>query len=339
MKSLCLQARGEVFSKRETNVDAAAMTFSTRGCVNHWRIEGDFREYEAAFELTKLWTDDEAVGIDLDPDLGNRAHSDYDLSLDHVHRQWGLNEDAAWEDRDAFDFADLLGEGIWTKRRRRFLAPYSETDDECRKVIVEVQSAELTTGWHRVASGNVRLLTDRCGIYFDLTDLDGSNSRLVTDDGTTLALIDVSAVRVTAIVQSDERVAYDAEREESAGSSQTVTETIQSGRFRRVSRDSSSAYAGEGTGLLRDDGADDGPMRSLAANLREGAEPLDKRVSASVPWVDLSLRAGERVEGIDGRGLSLGGAGESAACRPLLEAVTYDFVGQRTDLALRVISE
>ena len=36
-----------------------------------------------------------------------------------------------------------------------------------------------------------RLLADRCGIYFDMQDVDGTDSRLVTDDGRTVALMDV----------------------------------------------------------------------------------------------------------------------------------------------------
>ena len=274
--------------------------------------------------------------MDADYDVGNRAHEDYELSLDHVYRQWGLNEDGAWTERETFDFEGLLGEGIWTKRRRRFFAPYSETDDEPRKCVVDVQSPELSTGWHRVASGTVRLLADRCGIYFDLTDLDGSNSRLVADDGTTVALKDVTHVRLTAIVKSDERVAYDAERQETAGSTQTISEVASDPRCRWVTRHSSSAYAGEGTGVVRDDAEPGGTMEELAKRARETAECQGRSVRVSIPWVDLSLRVGERIDGIDGRDLPLEVAGPDAPGHPSIDRVTYDFEGQSTGIDLRM---
>jgi len=156
VKSVSLQPRGEDFSILGTNVDAGSMRFTTLGSINHWRIEGDFKEYEACFELKKLWDDQEETQVANNPNRGNRAHEDYDVTLDHVYRQWGLNEDNQWPDREAFDFGGLLGEGTWTRKRRRFFAPYAKTDDEPRKCIVEVKNTHLTitgTGWVRRRCG------------------------------------------------------------------------------------------------------------------------------------------------------------------------------------------
>ena len=181
--------------------------------------------------------------------------------------------------------------------------------------------------------------TDRCGIYFDMADVDGAESALLIDGGRRLALKDVTSVRVTAIVKSDERVASLAERTDSAGSTRTIAETIRSEQFRCVTRHSSSVYADEATGLLRNDASSAGPMEVLANRLRQDVERLNRSVSVSVPWVDLSLRVGERIAGVDGRCLSFGtGAGDAEAL-PLLERVTYDFAGQKTDLGLRLPEE
>jgi len=197
-----------------------------------------------------------------------------------------------------------------------------------------VQSEYLATGWHRVASGNVRLLTDRCGIYFDMQDVDGSNSPLIVDDGTTLALMDVSAVRVTAIVKSDERVAYDAQREESAGTSAEIARVLRDEGCRWVKRHSTSAFASEGTGVVHDDSGDVGPMKALAVKARRETEALGSRVDLSLPWVDLSTRVGDRIAEIEGRGIALirrpGAEPEPAQ----VGRVTYDFREQRTDLEL-----
>ena len=177
-------------------------------------------------------------------------------------------------------------------------------------------------------------LTDRCGIYFDLTDLDGSNSRLVADDGTTVALQDVTHVRLTAIVKSDERVAYDAERQESAGASAEISKVVRDDSCRRVTRHTSSAFASEGTGLVRDDSAPDGAMEKTAARLRATTEPMCKGVSAGLPWLDLGIRVGERVSEVEGRPILPAGSGGEESDHPLIRRIEYDFASQRTELTL-----
>ncbi len=330
VKSLKLQPRGEAFSKDATNVESAAMGFSTRGCVNHWRVEGDYREYEAAFELVPLWAADEQSQVDGLADKGNRSSEDYEPLLDHVRRQWGLNEDGAQGNRDAFDFAAFLGEGVWTKRRRRFFAPYSETDGDVRRCVVEVESGKLTSGWHRVGSGNVRLLTDRCGIYFDLADVDGTNACLTVDTGERLALEDVDGVRLSAIVKSDERVAYDAERMESAGASAEISRVLRDDGCRWVKRFDSSAYSADGTGIQRDDSAAGGTMEKLAKQAKQQSE-AERTTGLSMAWVELSLRLGDRVSGVDGRGLSFADGDV-----PCIESLSWDFGSQTTGIRLRM---
>jgi hypothetical protein len=49
-----------------------------------------------------------------------------------------------------------------------------------------------------------------------MQDVNGVDARLATDDRCSVALKDLAAVRVTAIVKSDSRVSCDAIREESA---------------------------------------------------------------------------------------------------------------------------
>jgi len=334
-RSVLLQPRGEDFSKSETNLNAASMSFTTRGSVNHWRIEGDFKEYEACFELKKLWTADEEGAVSDNLDKGNRTHEDYDKSLDHVYRQWGLNEDNHWPDCGAFDFEALLGEGTWTRTRRRFFAPYAETDDEPRKCIVEVKSEELSEGWHRVGSGTICLLTDRAAIYFDMTDVEGINVGVRAETGGMLGLKDITDVRITAVVKSDERVVYEAERQDSAGSTQTVTKTVRKDTFRWVNRHSSSGYAGEGAGVVLNDSAEGGPMEATAAQLRQKTEAKTQRVSMTLPWVDLTYRVGDRVSEIDGRNIAFPSKPGDDPSYPKIGRLAYDFHGQRTEIQLR----
>jgi len=341
LKSVRLQEPGDDFSKDASNVNAGSMSFSTRFSTNHWRIDGDFKEYEACFNLVKLWTDQQEGTVSGDPDKGSRAHEDYEVDKDHVYRQWGLNEDGHWSERgEPFDFKTFFdGEGTWTRKRRRFHHPYAETDDEPRKCIVEVKNTELDDDWHRVGSATIRFLTDRCGIYFDMTDVDGTNARVVIEDGPPQALKDLTHVRITATVQSDDRVIYDAPKQDSAASSRTITRTARKTTFRWVKRDSSSAYSDEGTGEIRNDAAAGGAMEEVAAKLRERSESVGTGVSLAMPWLDFTCRAGDRVTGLRGRDIELPTRPGEEPSFPIVSRVTYDFRAQRTGLWLRSSSK
>jgi hypothetical protein len=63
----------------------------------------------------------------------------------------------------------------------------------------------LDDNWHRVGSATVRLLEDRAGIYFDMTDVDGTSSHVRIEGGPQQKLKDITNVRITAIVKSDSR--------------------------------------------------------------------------------------------------------------------------------------
>jgi hypothetical protein len=168
-----------------------------------------------------------------------------------------------------------------------------------------------------------------------MQDIDGTNSCLRVDDGRTVALKDLTDVRITAVVKSDERVVYDAPREETAGSSVTMTETVRDGEYRRVKRDSSSAYWGDGTGVIRNDATDDGPMKEAVARLREKTEARRDGLSVTVPWVDVSYRVGERVSDIEGRSMAFASKPGDDPSYPKIGRVAYDFSGQRTEIQLR----
>jgi hypothetical protein len=334
VKSLKLAAAGSTFDRSNTNVEAGSLSVSTRPTINRWIIEGDLAEHEAAFELTMLWTDAEEDEVAADPDIANRAHADYDPLFDHVYRQWGLNEDAHWSDRPAHDFDDLFGEGKWVRRRRLFLPPYTAPGDDARKIVVEVKTSELTS-WHRVASGPVRLLVDRAGIYLDLADVDGSASRLRLEDAQSVALEEITDVRVTAIVQCDERVTHEAEKSETSGSTLTFTQTLRRSDFRKVVRDASSVFSPDGTGTIRDDAADDGPMEKAAKLLRTDREPQGLHVRCGIPWIDLTCRPGDRVERMAGRDVGMGAAAGEEQAFPAIVGVRFDFRSQGTVLTLR----
>jgi len=168
-----------------------------------------------------------------------------------------------------------------------------------------------------------------------MSDVDGTNARVLIEDGPPQALKYLTEVRITAIVQSDKRVTYEAPKQDTAASSQTITDTIRKKTFRWVQRHSSSAYSNEGTGVIRNDAAADGSMAELASKLRKHTEPMGQGVSLTIPWLDFSYRLGERVSEISGRGVGLASRAGEEPSFPTIGQVTYDFRSQRTGLWLR----
>ena len=161
-----------------------------------------------------------------------------------------------------------------------------------------------------------------------------ASCRLI-EDGPSQELKDITHVHITATVKSDDRVSYEAAKQESAASSQSITHTVKKKSFRWVKRHSSSAYSDEGTGVVRNDAAGDGPMEKTASKLREHSESMGSGVSFTIPWMEFSYRVGDRVTGLSGRDIELPTKPGEEPSFPMVARVTYDFRGQRTGLWLR----
>lgn len=99
-----------------------------------------------------------------------------------------------------------------------------------------------------------------------------------------------------------------------------------------MKRDSSSAYADDGTGVIRNDGADDGAMEEEAKKRREEREALRLGLLLTIPWVDLSFRVGDRIRQIDGRDILLNRKPGGENVFPKVQQITFDFERQQTQL-------
>jgi len=158
---------------------------------------------------------------------------------------------------------------------------------------------------------------------------------VLIEDGPPQALKDLTEVRITVIVQSDERVTYEAPKQDTAASSQTITKRASDETCRWVKRHSSSGYSSGETKLVRDDSEAGGPMEKAAAQFRARTEPMWSGVSFTIPWVDVTYRVGDRLSGITGRGMDFPLVGEDKSCLPMAGWVVYDFRAQETRLGLR----
>jgi len=333
-----LASAGGPFTSATSEVNEGAMSWSARHIRNAWHVRGALKEYEARFELVKLWTDEEETTVEDNANKGRRGHAVYDATLDPVWRQWGLNEDGHWSERATYDFSGLFAGAV--ARRRRFEPPFRSAGDEVRPMVVEVQSALLGAGWYRVGNAAVRVLSDRAGIYFDCEDVDGSRSGLLAGTSRTFVpLNEISGVRVTAVVESDERVAVSSDRTDASPTELVLEHTVTDESYHWTCRDSSSLYSADGTGVIEDDSGEDGPMVRRATALREQHQGAEVGSQLNIPWVDLSWRPGVRVSQLAGRNIALRASGGEHASYPLVAGVEWDFAEQRTTLTLLSASE
>jgi len=194
----CQHAK-EQLSISETNV----VRFNSR--KNFWPIthkyigQGDFKVYEATFELVKAWD-----GSDEDTDYDKFSPStNADVyQIKDVYRKWCLNEAgdysiAPYNQGNAFDFLKIFQSGNFVRRSRRFW-PSLTTDKQGKSLgyFLQVSFDNGLHWWQYLYAFNN--LLDECGIWLSSDQLDV--------DTWVAALKGVLKFRITASVISDERL-------------------------------------------------------------------------------------------------------------------------------------
>ena len=161
---------------------------------------GDYREFETTFDLIKAW----------DSSLQGGPRADYSTTsgnfepLRDVYRKWCLNEagdytDAPYSQGDAFDFTRIFGSDKYLRRARVFAKALSCDDyGDSFGFYLEV-SYDSGDNWAQYAD-DFDVLNDECGVW--LSDVDFS------DAVWNAAVAGTLRFRITATVQSDERLSY-----------------------------------------------------------------------------------------------------------------------------------
>jgi len=193
------QCPGEQFSISKTNI---ARLRSRR---NYWPIthkyigQGDFKIYEATFELVKAW---DPASEDADYDKFSPSTNPNFYQVKDVYRKWCLNEagdysGAPYNQGDAFDFSKIFQSGDFVRRRRRFW-PTLTTDKQEKSLgyFLQVSFDNGLHWWQYLYAFNN--LLDECGVWLSSDQLDV--------DTWVAALKGVLRFRITASVISDERL-------------------------------------------------------------------------------------------------------------------------------------
>jgi hypothetical protein len=196
---LNFQPAGQQLSISKTNI---AQIHSRKKCwpVTHrYIVQGDFKIYEATFELIKAW----------DTDLEHNNYNGFSPSTNpnfsqnkDVYRKWCLNEAGQYSgppynQGNAFDFSQIFQSSNFAYRRRRFWPSLTTDVQECSLgYFLQVSYDSGQSWWQYLNAFN--LLLDECGVWLSSDQLDM--------DTWAAAVQGSLRFRITASVVSDERL-------------------------------------------------------------------------------------------------------------------------------------
>lgn len=193
------QRAGERLSASRTNVAALSSKKRLPGVTNRYVGQGDFKVYEATFDLVKAW-DDELEDIDYEK-FSPLTNPDF-YQVRDVYRKWCLNEAGGYTGQpysrgEAFDFSKIFGTSSYVRGHRRFW-PCLSRDKQGKSLGYYLQASfdGGSTWWQYLYAFNN--LLDECGIWLSSDQLDL--------DTWIAAIKGMLKFRITASVVSDERL-------------------------------------------------------------------------------------------------------------------------------------
>jgi len=193
------QPSGERFGISKTNIARLHSRRNFWPTTHKYIGQGDFKVYEATFELVKAW---DPAGEDTDYDKFSPSTNPDFYQVKDVYRKWCLNEACDYSGEpynrgDTFDFLGIFGSSNFARRRRRFW-PALTTDEQGKSLgyFLQVSFDDGLHWWQYLYAFNN--LLDECGVWLSSDQLDV--------DTWVAALKGVLKFRITASVVSDERL-------------------------------------------------------------------------------------------------------------------------------------
>jgi hypothetical protein len=194
----CQQA-GQQLSISKTNTTRLHSRKKFWPVTHKYICQGDFKIYEATFELIKAW--DSGLEQNNYDSLSPSTNANF-CQVKDVYRKWCLNEAGQYSglpynQGDAFDFSKIFQSSNFVQRHRRFW-PALTTDVQGRSLgyFLQVSYNSGQSWWQYLHAFNI--LLDECGVWLSSDQLDM--------DTWTAALQGSLRFRITASVVSDERL-------------------------------------------------------------------------------------------------------------------------------------
>jgi len=323
------QPYGEQFSISKTNIA------SLRSRKNFWPIthkyigQGDFKVYEATFELVKAWDGScEDTGYDK---FSPSTNPDF-YQVKDVYRKWCLNEagdysSAPYNQGDAFDFSKIFRSGNFVRRRRRFW-PVLTTDKQGRSLgyFLQVSFDNGLHWWQYLYAFNN--LLDECGVWLSSEQLD--------IDTWVAALKGVLRFRITASVISDERlncVVADRPVDSAADVVEHIITLPRQFKYRKVSGQSIFANSSDDTLGVPDEADDSIALYEFVRKRAQVASETIETVDVQTPYLAFDYRIGDGVS-TSPESRDLLGCRSDNRSVSWIEQVQMDFEKQCTNLKI-----
>jgi len=323
------QRTGEQFSISKTNITVLHSRKNFRPVTHKYVGQGDFKVYEATFELVKAW---DANDEDTDYDKFSPSTNPDFYKVKDVYRKWCLNEagdysGAPYNQGEAFDFSKTFQSSNFVCRRRRF-RPALTTDKQDKSLGYFLQvSFDNGLHWWQYLNAFNNLL-DECGVWLSSDQLDVNTW--------VAALKGVLKFRITASVVGDERlncVVSDGPVDSTAPVVEHIITLGRQFKYRKVSGQSIFADTSDDALGVSNEVDDTDALyefvRHRAAVSSETVETVDVRT----PYLAFDYRIGDRVV-CSPESRDLVGCRSDNRSVSWIERVQMDFEKQCTNLRI-----
>jgi len=298
--------------------------------VTHKYIgQGDFKVYEATFELVKAW-DQSHEDTDYDK-FSPSTNADF-YQVKDVYRKWCLNEagdysGAPYNQGDTFDFSKIFQSANFAHRRRRFW-PTLTTDKQGKSLgyFLQVSFDNGLHWWQYLYAFNN--LLNECGVWLSSDQLDV--------DTWVAALKGVLKFRITASVISDERlscVVADGPVDSTAPVVEHIITLPRQFKYRRVSSQSIFANSSDDTLGVPDEADDSTALYEFVRKRAQVESEVIETVSIQTPYLAFDYRVGDKVTSSPESRDLLGIKNDNRSIS-WIERVQMDFRNQCTNLKI-----
>jgi hypothetical protein len=352
LKDVWLQPPGSALDPRFSNVGAARVGRDLRQVVNSWNIDGALVRYEGSFVLAPMFPMASADGATSSAinafdksgtgyQTGTAKRDAYRLyAYDETgdgHYAPGTNTAITTPG----DFTDLFGTGSYAKRRRPARGDLITRDDKGVPYRYRLDYSTNYTGpspgrWNgtgtwKPVTGGFAVCDDRLGIR---VTVENPNSWSVGDDPTTNAPVVLKGIeaqcavavgknftlRLTAVIEGDFASGGYASKTSNSPLAQTIERRIDArDRYASEVVDGGSVNNTATTDLVSRNDGDLALAEAIQNRTATEAGVLDGQIE--IPYITTSFRIGDRIRGINGRGLGFrtdGGGPSSTPVYPLV---------------------
>jgi hypothetical protein len=323
------QQIGEQLSISKTNITNLSSRKNFWPVTHKYIGQGDFKVYEATFELVKAW--DESLE-DTDYDKFSPSTNPDFYQVKDVYRKWCLNEagdytGAPFYRGDAFDFSRIFDSSNYAAHRRRFWPCL--TADKQGKSLGYFLQVSFDNEWHwwqyLYAFNN---LLDECGIWLSSDRLD--------PDTWVAALKGVLKFRITASVISDERltcVVADGPVNSTAPVVEHIITLPRQFKYRKVSSRSIFAKTDDDTLGIPDEVDDSTALYEFVRKKAQVESEVIETVEIQTPYMAFNYQVGDKVTSSPESRDLLGIKSDNRSVS-WIERVQIDFRNQCTNLKI-----